>query len=243
MKKIFMLIILLMVMVTGCVFKESEFEKDTIHYNLYIGDYYTENITFTFSKDAYDIARENINSDYDSLEFILLVDNFSRPIHNNLHSFYEKNISRLRDAVEVKLSYDYIEKDFTNSNYMSTCFEKHTINDEDDYFEIHLSGEFYCLQNKVMTIEVESMYDKETSNGNKVDDKYQWVIKPGMEKNTDIYYKVERNKKAMLTSHGAIASKKTTQDNFIIYEYIIIFIVLIVGFFFYKFLYSKEFHK
>ena len=241
MKKLLFLIIAV-IFLSGCSSKEQLYPVDTIHYDLKISNHYQENIVFTFSKNAYEKAMDNVNVDYDSLEYILLIDNFSRPIHNNLYTLYGKNISQLDNAIEVDLDFDYLEKDFVNSNYMNTCFENHSIIDEDDYLEIHLSGAFYCLQDKEMTITVSSIYPDEESNGIIENESSTWIINSGNVDHTDIHYKVYRNKNQMATSYGALEQKMDT-DTLATIEFLIIVFVLFIGFIFYKFLYNKHFRK
>ncbi len=242
MKKL-LLIIIGIILLSGCSLKEQNYDINTIYYDLNISNHYQENITFTFPKNAYEIAATSINSDIDSLEYILLIDNFSRPIHNNLYTLYGKNIYNMKNAIEVDLDFDYLEKDFVNSNYMNTCFEKHSIIDEDDYLEIHLNGEFYCLQDKNMTIHVSSIYEKENTNGNRLDDgSIEWYIDKNNAKDVDIYYKVFRNKDDMVTAYGLL-QKHIDHDTLVIIELIIIITIIVGGFFFYKFLYNREFNK
>ena len=47
----------------------------------------------------------------------------------------------------------------------------------------------------------------------------------------------------MLKYHGSLAKQKIDTDKITMYEYIIIFVVLVVGFFFYRFLYNREFNN
>ena len=242
MKKIIISLFLIVLFVTGCSLGEAEHDVNTIFYSLDISNYYKENITFTFPSNAYELAVNSMDSDYDSLEYILLIDNFSRPIHNNVYTYYGKNINQFKKAVEAQLDFNYLEKDFVNSNYINTCFEKPSIKDEDDYLEIDLKGAFYCLQDKTMVIEVSSIYPDQYSNGTYIDGKTQWVIDKYNKDNVDIYYKVMRNKKSMATSYGLL-QKHIDHDTLAIIEFFIIVGVLIVGFFFYKFLYNRQFHE
>ncbi len=241
MKKILLLLICIL-FITGCSFQESENKIDTINYDLNISNHYVENITFTFPSNAYEIAAASIDQEYDSLEYILLIDNFSRPIHNNVYSFYGKTIEQFKNAIEVNLNYDYLEKDFVNSNYMNTCFEKHSIKDENTYLEIELSGEFYCLQDKTMIINVSSTYPEQYSNGDYVDGKTTWTIDQDNVKDVNIYYKVIRDKNSMAKSYGAL-QQHMDHDTLVLVEFLIIVFVLIGGFFFYKILYNKMYNK
>lgn len=231
--------LLCILFLTGCSMKEQKYPVDTIHYDLKIHDYYEENIIFTLRKDAYSYAQTQLNTDFEPIEYLLLIDHFERPIHNNLYTLYGKNIYSLKNAIEVDLDFNYLEKDFVESNYLNTCFEKSSIKDEDQYFEVHLEGAFYCLQDKSMTINVSSDYPNEVSNGEKKDQVYQWEINSNNRNDVDIYYKVYRNKKVMATAYGTIAKKEVNYETIAIYEFLIILVVLVLGFFFYRFLYLK----
>ena len=241
MKK-YLILILGFVFLTGCSMKEQTYDVNTIHYDLNISNYYQENITFTFPSNAYELAVANEEEEYDSLEYILLLDNFSRPIQNNIYTMYGKNVFQLDQAVEVDLKFDYLEKDFVHSNYMNTCFENHSIVDNDDYFEINLSGEFYCLQDKVLTINVSSDYAEEVTNGVQVGDSFQWIIDSNNQDHVSIYYKVFRDKDNMATAYGTISQKSLNTDHLAIIEFFVIVLVLVLGFLFYKFLYNRENH-
>ena len=237
--KKYLFALLCVLFLTGCSMKEQTYPVNTIYYNLNIHDYYEENITFTLPKDSYSLAQASLNTEFEPIEYMLLVDNFERPIHNNLYSLYGKNIYQMKEAIEVDLDFNYLEKDFVNSNYMNTCFENHSIIDKDDYIEIELSGAFYCLQDKEMVIRVSSDYENEVSNGERLNNVSQWVINSTNVNDVNIYYKVYRNKKAMATSYGTIAKANIDYDTIAVYEFLVIMIVLVAGFFFYKFLYHK----
>ena len=221
--------------------REQKYDVNTIYYDLAIRDYYEESITFTLPSNAYELAVQNQEEEeYDSMEYVLLLDNFSRPIQNNLYTLYGKNVFQLENAIEVDLKFDYLEKDFVHSNYINTCFEKHSIVDADDYFEIRLSGEFYCLQDKTMTIHVASIYEEEQTNGTHLDDgSFEWTINSQNQKNTNIYYKVFRNKKAMSTAYGTISKETANAQSIAWIEFIIIIVILVVGFIFYRRLYHQ----
>ena len=238
MKKI-LFALLCVFFLTGCSMKEQSYPINTIYYDLKIHDYFEENITFTFAKDAYTYAQASLATDYEPLEYLLLIDNFERPIHNNLYSLYGKNIYQLKEAIEVDLDFNYLEKDFVNSNYLNTCFENHSITDEDNFLEINLTGAFYCLQDKEMVIRVTSDYPNEITNGEKIDQTYQWVINSSNAQDVNIYYKVYRGKNSMATAYGTIAKKVLDYEQIAIYEFFIVVIVLVAGFFFYKALYKR----
>ena len=240
MKKILFLLLGLFLL-TACSSKEQKYDVNTIYYDLNISNYYQENITFTLPSNAYELAVHNKEEQqYDSIEYILLLDNFSRPIQNNLYTLYGKRISQLENAIEVDLQFDYLEKDFVHSNYMNTCFEKANIRDEDDFLEINLSGKFYCLQDKLINIHVASAYSQEQTNGTRLNDgSYEWVINSKNQDDVDIYYKVYRNKKSMSTAYGTISKQTIDTDKIALIEFFIIVAILIAGYIFYKRLYQR----
>lgn len=243
MKKIIVILISLLI-ITGCSLNDTNnvsYKENSIIYNLYINDYYMENIDFYLPKNAYELAKENSNVDYDSIEYILLVDNFSRPIHNNNKTFYQKTIKKLDNSVFVNLKFNYLENDFMNSNYINTCFENHEVNNTDDYFEIHLSGSFYCLQDKTLSIQVTSNYVEEETNGEKNNNSFKWTIDKDNYNNVDIYYKVMRDKTKMISSYDNIPSvKKNSNNNILIIEFVVIVSIFLFGFIFYIFVVKKK---
>ena len=241
MKKILLLLFGLFLL-TACSSREQQYEVNTIYYDLNISNYYQERITFTLPSDAYELAVHNKdNEEFDSMEYVLLLDNFSRPIQNNLYTLYGKRVYQLDNAIEVDLQFDYLEKDFVHSNYMNTCFENSSIRDEDDYLEINLTGTFYCLQDKTITVHVASQFEQETTNGTPTEDgAYEWKINSQNKDNVDIYYKVFRNKKAMSTAYGTISKQTVNTDSIALVEFFIIVAILIGGFFFYRYLYQKQ---
>ena len=232
MKKI-IIIILALFIITGCSINnsnETNYKENTINYNLYINDYYMENIDFYLPENAYEIADKNDQVEYDLIEYILLKDNFSRPIHNNNKTFYQKTINKLDSAIKVNLRFNYLEEDFINSNYINTCFENKDINSTDDYFEIHLSGGFYCLQDKELTVQVTSNYVEEETNGEKVNNSFKWVINNDNSNNVNIYYKLYRDKSKMINSYDNVPKvSNSSNNNILIIEFIVIVSILIIG--------------
>lgn len=245
MKKIIIILIGLLI-ITGCSLNNSNenvsYKENSIIYNLYIKDYYMESIDFYLPENAYDIAKKNTEVDYDSIEYMLLEDNFARPIHNNNKTFYQKTIKKLNNSVYVNLRFNYLENDFMNSNYINTCFENKNIHNEDDYFEIHLSGAFYCLQDKTLTVQVTSSYVEEETNGEKNNNSFRWTIDKDNLNNVNIYYKVMRDKNKMIDKYEKVptVSDKSNNSNILIIEFIVIVSVLLLGFILYIFVVRKK---
>ena len=57
------------------------------------------------------------------------------------------------------------------------CFENYDVISNDDKFELYLSGEFYCLNDKEkVNINVSTMFEVAESNGILNDNAYVWEI-------------------------------------------------------------------
>lgn len=236
MKK-YLIMFLCIFLLVGCSSSVDDYgyAVDTIYYHLTIQDYYQEEIVFTFPSNAYELAQNNMNEDFDSLEYVLLLDNFSRPIFNNQETLYQKNIQQVSNGIQVDLAFDYLESDFANSNFIHTCFEKQAVDVEDDYFDVQLSGEFYCLQDKQLVVEVQSVYESEFTNGVKVDDSFQWIIDSSNYQDVNIHYRVYRDKNVMKTSYNSIPQKDNHSTNSLVFiEFIVCVIALLIGFFIYQ---------
>ena len=240
MKKIGIILITI-ILLCGCSKKEEiYYEANSITYNLFIADYYHETIHFELPENALELATQNEQEDYDSIEYILLKDNFSRPIYNNLETFYQKEIKKKKESYQVDLSFNYTENDFMNENYINTCFENKTIKSEDDYFEIYLSGEFYCRQDKVLTIQVASNYSEVTTNGEQQGNTFQWKINESNQNNVSIYYQVKRDKNNMLKSYDRVPSLNKNNINYVLIEFIMILLIVIGGFIYYHLVLTKN---
>ena len=243
MKKIIIVLISLLI-ITGCSLNNSNenisYKENSIIYNLFIKDYYMESIDFYLPENAYDIAKNHTEVDYDSIEYMLLEDNFARPIHNNNKTFYQKTIKKLNNSVYVNLKFNYLENDFINSNYINTCFENKEIHNEEDYFEIHLSGAFYCLQDKTLTVQVTSSYVEEETNGEKNNNSFKWTIDKDNFNNVNIYYKVMRNKSKMIDTYEKIPVINNNKSNLLLIEFFVIVSVLLLGFVLYIFVVRKK---
>ncbi len=116
MKKVLFLLLGLFLL-TACSSKEQKYDVNTIYYDLNISNYYQENITFTIPSNAYELAVHNKEEQqYDSIEYILLLDNFSRPIQNNLYTLYGKRISQLEITIHVASAYSQEQTNGTRLN-------------------------------------------------------------------------------------------------------------------------------
>lgn len=193
-KFIRMFLVLILLFITGC--DKDDYAIGTIDYELNIGLNYQEKIVFVLPKNAYDLADKNKDEDYTSLEYSLLYGE-NEPIFSNHNERYNKKIDKDLDKVVVTLDYGYAEDDFIYSNYIMNCFEDYNIVSNDDSFEIDLSGEFYCLNDRLLNISVISSYDVIDSNGTNVDNRYVWQINQNNYTDVNIRHKISRDYDSM----------------------------------------------
>ena len=116
---------------------------------------------------------------------ILNNDNYA--INSNVDSIYNKKIYKSSNKIEAVLNYNYLESDFVYSNFIMNCFENYDLIGYEDSFEVKLSGEFSCLNDKNMTITVTSSHEVEDTNGERDGDKYIWHITQDNYNNVNIY--------------------------------------------------------
>lgn len=191
------IIIVSVCVLVGCTDKTNNIDNtnmaiNTINYHLNITDYFQEKIEFKLSPDAYEIAKESEDYSYTNMEYSLLYEE-QEPIFSIHDKKYQKEIKDSGEGVEVILSYNYKENEFINSNYIINCFENYKIYSKDDYLEINLSGEFYCLENKNLNIFIRSNHEVVETNGNLNDGEYQWIIDESNYQNVNIKYKINRS--------------------------------------------------
>ncbi len=201
MKKILLLITFLFIL-TGC----------TINYELKINkDDINEMITGTVTKEESDIDPEET-----SLNLFYTLVNFEQSALFNADSFYDKKITEKDNYLEYNANYTYINN-FKDSNIINTCFEKHEINETDDFYDIHLSGNFYCLFSKKININITSNMAVLENNADSVNkNTYSWVIDDS--KDVDILLTASKNIEAFNAKEESVFS---------VYK-IITFILLII---------------
>lgn len=187
-KRIFFLVILLFI--TGC--EKNNYAINTINYELNIDTTFQEKIIFTLPKNAYDLATKNEDESYTNLEYSLLYEE-KEPINSNHEEKYNKEIDKEKEKVTVSLDYNYKEDDFIYSNYIMNCFENYTLESNEDSFVINLSGEFYCLNEKVINIKINSNHDIIESNGTNTEDGYTWQINENNYTNVSIKHEISRD--------------------------------------------------
>ena len=223
-KKRLMFLILIIMLLTAC--KNKELTPKNIQYDLKITDTYNEKIDIALSKDAYEIAEEysEQKGEYISDEYKLLKKDIY-PVNTSSIKKYKKTIKKYSNLVDVKLSYNYTEKDFINEGFIYRCFENYDLVRADDYFELYLSGNFYCLTGfNEVNINIDTINEVLESNGNKKNDIYNWVINKENKDNVNIYYKIVRDYDSM---PNKINNKKGTK---IILRLVRIIIVVVVSY-------------
>lgn len=159
-KKIFL--ILLPLLLTGC----------TINYDLVINENnISETITGSVEKSEYEIK----DTDTSLNDFYVLINEDVNPVITE-NDLYKKNIINTDNGIDYKYTYTY-KKNYDKSRIINTCFENHIVDETEDYYNIKLSGQFYCLYSDKIDINVTSNYVVLENNADKVDgNKYKWTI-------------------------------------------------------------------
>lgn len=159
-KKIFL--ILLPLLLTGC----------TINYDLVINENnISETITGSVEKSEYEIK----DTDTSLNDFYVLINEDVNPVITE-NDLYKKKIINTDNGIDYKYTYNY-KNNYDKSRIINTCFENHIIDETEDYYNIKLSGQFYCLYSDKIYINVTSNYVVLENNADKVDgNKYKWTI-------------------------------------------------------------------
>ena len=211
-------VILLCVILTGC--NKYDYDVDTINYELNIDKTFNEKIIFTFKPDAY-----NIKYDPDFTGIIMedeILNNDNYAINSNVDSIYNKKIYKSSNKIEAVLNYNYLESDFVYSNFIMNCFENYDLIGYEDSFEVKLSGEFSCLNDKNMTITVTSSHEVEDTNGERDGDKYIWHITQDNYNNVNIYHKILRDYDDMVIS----VSNNNVNNMFVIIKNVLVSVII-----------------
>lgn len=221
MKKRFnLLIIVSCIFLVGCT--KYDYDIDTINYELNIDKTFNEKIVFTFGSDAYDIVYDPDFTGIIMEDEILNNDNYA--INSNVDSIYNKKIYRSNNKIEAVLNYNYLESDFVYSNFIMNCFENYDLIGYDNTFEVNLSGEFYCLSDKSMTINVTSTHEVTDTNGERDGNKYTWYINQDNYNNVNIHHVISRDYDKMSTS----TNNNVGNNIFNIIKNIVVILVIIV---------------
>lgn len=160
-KKCFILTALL-VLLTGC----------TINYNLTIdNNSVNESISGSANKSEYELG----NGDTGLNLFYTLIEK-DVPALVNDDSLYNKDITETDNGINYDYTYTY-KNNLDKARVINECFENHYIDETDEYYNIKLSGEFYCLYSNKIDINVTSNYAVLDNNAKKVNgNKYTWTI-------------------------------------------------------------------
>lgn len=201
MLKKFCILICLLLMLCSCGTNNEELnleepvkdssEVGNIYYNVDINDSFKNEIIINLSSDAYDIVQHERDMGYDlvSLEYIALNEEINSVKFGD--GVYNKNIDKSSSLIKVNLDYEFNEDEFMDSMYIANCFENYDIVSNNKFFEVKLSGQFYCLHDRDLTINVSSVHDVEESNGTlKNNNTYSWTINETNKDSVDIYYKM-----------------------------------------------------
>lgn len=212
MKKLFLLIPLLFL--TGCTINyELVIDKDEIRENITGIVTKEESIT---DKKATDINLFDYFTHYDQNVF-----------YNNSDIFYKKELDDKGEYYNYNASYTYVDN-FKDSNIINSCFEKHEITDDEDFYNIHLSGSFSCLYTDKININVKSNMAVIKNNADNVNGNvYSWVIDDS--ENIDIELAISKNIEQFTSTRD-----KSILTPYQIITFILLIILIIISFIIYK---------
>lgn len=185
MKKI-LLMILVLTFITGC----------SSQYNIKIdGEKIKEEISLTIDKNKIkdeEMGPESSIYSKDSLNYLKNDDLY--PIIDNNVEKYKKDITEEGNYINVKLNYDYSIANYGNSQILNNCFEKVEVKESKKEIYIHLSGNYYCLENSSnLEFVIESSNRVLNNNAdNKSSNKYTWNINSANKDNVDIEIKLSK---------------------------------------------------
>lgn len=90
---------------------------------------------------------------------------------------FNKTIIDKRKYKDFIFTYDY-NGNYSKSNALNTCFENIDYEETEDEYKFNISGKFYCMLSKKVTINLISSFGVLENNANKVKgNKYTWIIK------------------------------------------------------------------
>ena len=191
----FVLIFIFVFILTGCNRDNNIeiIENNSVKYNLNIDKTFKENIIFSFKNDEVEIANDEVGDDYVSIKDHIINNNINSLYYED-NAFYNKKVKKNKNSTNIELSYEYTEEEFTYPKLIMSCFENYEIVSKDDYFEINLFGKFSCLSDMdKIDINIITNYNVEDTNGEKLDNKYHWIINKENYDYSYIKFKVNRN--------------------------------------------------
>lgn len=185
MKKNIMLLLFILIL-SGCSSK----------YDLKVtSDGLEENISIVIEKSMIDnqVISSEVEPDDQITPFIK---NDSYPLINSTSKTYIKEVTEDNDNYYIKMNYKFNSEEYKNSLALNTCFEHYDYKNEKDYYEIKVSGKFYCLYGdsteiNINTPNVVKENNADTNNG----DNYTWVINNSNVDNVDISIKIMKQTK------------------------------------------------
>ena len=210
-KKCFILTALLMLL-TGC----------TINYNLTIdNNSVSESISGSVDKNEYELEDGDTGL---NLFYTLIKKDVPALVSGD--SLYNKDITETDDGINYNYTYTY-KNNIDKARVINECFENHYIDETDEYYNIKLSGGFYCLYSNKIDINVISNYEVLYNNAKKVNgNKYTWTIDNS--NNVDIMLTVSK------TVKYEEPTKAKTFSTFQIIGFVVFAILTIVTYFLYR---------
>lgn len=116
--------------------------------------------------------------------------NYNRnPLYNNNDIYYNKEINQNNNDYEIKLNYNYSNKEIIENNMLKTCFLNRTLSIDDEKVEFKSLSSFVCLNAEKLTINVTSVYPME-GNGILNNNTYTWIINDDNDDNPNIQIKM-----------------------------------------------------
>jgi len=140
---------------------------------------------------------------------------------------YDKKIDYKDEYTLINLKKNYSAEDFKRTRSIRLCFENQKFDITEEYYDIHMSGYFYCLYNNdKLTIKIKSNNKVIDDNAERIDgNSYYWTIDQNNFKDVNIVFKTE----------------KVVDNTFsIILAVVIIIIVILSGFMFFRYFKKKK---
>ncbi len=185
MKKVWLLFGLIL-LVSGC---SSE-------YNLKVeSDKISENMDIVIEKSMIEMnqAVGNVVDSDDQLSPFIFGDISPFASGNDT---YQKTVTEDDNYYYVNLKYDFSPSQYGESRAIQGCFENHEYVENSKFYEIKLSGSFYCLYSDSLAIRLNTPNVVEENNADQIDgDTYIWTIDKSNVQNTDISIKILKKTK------------------------------------------------
>lgn len=184
MKKKFLLLFILIIL-SGC----------SSQYNIKItSDQIEENIYLEIDKSMIETyVSDEVEPDDQIMPFI---NGKQYPFLGNYSKTYNKEVTEDDSYYYVALNYSFTPENYGESVAISGCFENYEYINDDDYYEINLSGSFYCLYGDSLEINISTPNVVDKNNAmSKSGDTYTWVIDSSNVDDVEISIKVLKQTK------------------------------------------------